>query len=56
MKDVQRTAIEEGLAKDIVLREGDVVDVKASPPKALLYAFYLVLTNVLRVGLSVATL
>ena len=53
---VDVAAIEAGLIDDIVLREGDVLDVKASAPKAALYALYLVLTNVLRVGLSVATL
>ena len=49
-------AIAAGRAEDIVLREGDVVEVKASFPKAMVYSLYLVLTNVLRVGLSVATL
>ena len=49
-------AIAAGRAEDIVLREGDVVDVQASIPKAALYGVYLLVTNVIRVGLSLATL
>jgi hypothetical protein len=46
-------AITNGWEPDLVLREGDVIDVGSSGPRAVAYGVYRFFTTIMRVGASV---
>lgn len=46
-------AIQAGEQPDLPLREGDVIDISASGPKAVAYGFYRLVTDFIHVGASV---
>lgn len=46
-------AIQAGERPDLALREGDVIDISASGPKAVAYGFYRLVTDFIHVGASV---
>ena len=53
MREVDYTAIEAMKAPDVIIHDGDVVQVASTPAKLVPYSFYKFLTEIIRVGMRV---